>query len=99
MSRQTSDLSPLEIAAIHNHIDTHLNQGVYTSMTEVKADIRHPGYHLRGPLGELFRHAIDMKEARTTASGVSLASDSNRVVDIHGDHSAAVAFKDADGNI
>src|SRR5436309_12981525 len=91
------ELTPIEVAAIQNEID-RLNQGVWTSETERNASLRSPGYHTEGPIGRLFQHAWEQKCIRTQEAGYSLLGN-NRVVDNHGDHHAAVAFKDADGNI
>src|SRR5262249_1684152 len=85
-----------EEAAIQAQID-RMQEGMWSSEVDMKSALRARGYHVDGPLGELYRHVWQMKSERTQQ--VFDISGNNRVIDPNKDSFKAVARRNKDGEI
>jgi hypothetical protein len=90
-------LEAVEEAILQQEIE-RMNTGVFTSQTEIAAAVRSRAYHTSGPLGDLYRAALDAKAARTQEAGFSILGE-NKVSHLPTAAVQAGATRDADGNI
>src|SRR5438105_2667209 len=92
------ELTPIEIAAIERDLEK-LNEGIFSSETEIRAAISKPGYFAEGPMGRLYRNAFEQKAARTQEAGFRIEGD-NKASNIYpATAQRAGAVRNPDGTI